>query len=184
MTAAEIYERAKYFFPPPPPPEFSASDLRKAPEAAGVYFIYDADEIVYVGESLCIRNRLANHDHALKNRHVSVIQCDKSQRRRLEAFYIGVLNPVLNRESTARCPTVYRRASNFQSLTRSLYAFIEEHPGCSLSHLRKATGWRTRSSLARMVIDRMKEWRFVREEIVQTSGRAKRLYYTYHAEVA
>jgi hypothetical protein len=176
MTAAEIYERARYFFPPPPPPEFSSINCQDVPEGAGVYFIHDAGRIIYVGESVCLLHRLQSHPHAKAGRDVSVIQCDKSQRRRLEAFYIGVLNPPLNRESSERCPVIYRSPCR-DSLPRKFLSHILRNPGCSLSELRQAVGWREKAARARLVIERMKEWKFIREETVLTAGRSKRIYF-------
>lgn len=181
MTAMELYERAKYFFPPPPPPEFAACDAAKAPRCPGVYFIYDGDQIVYVGESICVGNRLANHPHATSRRLASVIRCDTLQRKRLEAFYIGLLNPRLNRESTSRCQAVFSAAST-KSLVRRIAEYVARNPGCSLSDLRGSCGWKIRASVACEVICRMTEWKFLREEIVKTKGRPRRVYFLAASE--
>jgi hypothetical protein len=153
MTAAELYERAKYFFPPPPGPELGCRDAIKAPVSAGVYFIHEAGSIVYVGESIRVRDRLQGHEHLTDGRMVSVIECDALQRRRLEAFYIGVLNPPLNRESSDRCPVKYRRTAA------------------------KAAGGSYRSRQINLVVKRMEEWAFITEQIVATPGRPRRVYF-------
>lgn len=100
MTASELYEAAKYFFPPPPSPRLSCSCLDLLPNRPGVYFFWEGGFVIYVGESVNLKKRLCGHEHKSDTRRVSFIECDKSQRRRLEAFYIGVLDPVLNSEST------------------------------------------------------------------------------------
>ena len=181
MTPTQLYERAKYFFPPPPPPEFPSSDAAKAPRCPGVYFIYEGDEIVYVGESICVGDRLANHPHATHFRLASVITCEKIQRKRLESFYIGLINPRLNRESTSRCQTVYS-APSAKSLVRRIAEYVSRNPGCSLSDLRGSCGWKIPASVACEVIRRMKEWKFLREEIVKTKGRPRRVYFPSASE--
>jgi hypothetical protein len=181
MTAAELYERAKYFFPPPPLPEFSIDDAFQATGGSGVYFLYRDDVLVYVGESLCVRTRLLNHPHRRHVNRCSVIECDKSQRKRLEAFYIGVLNPRWNRESSDCVDSSDASAKKTKhckaSLCRKIYSVIKERPGCSLSECRKAAGWRHGSKNARRAIDVLVEWGFVSEVLVQTPGRVKRVYF-------
>ena len=175
MTAAELYERSKYFFPPPPVPHEARDDL--IPASAGVYFIYEDRSIVYVGESADLRARLRRHPHITSSRNVAVIECEASQRKRLEAFYIGVFNPLLNRESTFRCAVANRRRRKDASLHRRLYLFVAENPGCSLSELRQATGWSRASRIVRKAIDRLKEWKLIREVLTPTDGRTKRIYF-------
>ena len=188
MTAAELYERAKYFFPPPPSPEFSIEEAPQATDGSGVYFLYKDDVLVYVGESLCVRTRLLNHPH---RRHVnccSVIECDKFQRKRLEAFYIGVMNPRWNRESSDCVETsdasAKKKKHSKASLCRKIYSVIKERPGCSLSECRKAAGWHHSSKNARRAIDVLAEWGFVSEVLVQTPGRLKRVYFPKKEAVA
>lgn len=196
MTAAELYEAAKYFFPPPPLPEFSIDYASSATSGCGVYFLYEAEVLVYVGESLCVRARLMNHDHRRIVTHFSVIECDRLQRKRLEAFYIGVLNPRLNKESSHRvtrsdvkaksfCTSdTHCRSPNRSSLSRKIYSFIKSHPGCSLTDCRRAGGWKSGANKARYVIGRMVEFGFVREEVVHTPGRAKRIYFAIQKVIA
>jgi hypothetical protein len=181
MTAAELYERAKYFFPPPPLPELSINDATRATNNPGVYFLYQDAVIVYVGESLNVRNRLVSHEHKGCATHFSVCECDKTQRKRLEAFYIGVLNPRLNTQSSERVElvdAVKQSRRSPASMCRRLYSFVNKSPGCSLTDLRKAGGWRNNARKVRTVIDRMVEWRFVREEVVAGPGRSKRIYFS------
>lgn len=176
MNAAELYERSKYFFPPPPGPELGCREAIKAPVSAGVYFIHEAGSIVYVGESIRLRDRLQGHEHLTDGRMVSVIECDALQRRRLEAFYIGVLNPPLNRESSDRCPVKYRRTAA-KSLPRKILDHIKSSPGCSLSSIYKAAGGSYRSRQINLVVKRMEEWAFITEQIVATRGRPRRVYF-------
>lgn len=181
MTAAEIYETARYFFPPPPSAEFYASDAARLPRSSGVYFIYEGVRIVYVGESVCLRDRLSCHEHATQSRMVSFIECDRHQRKRLESFYIGLLNPPLNSQSTERCRIDRIKASG-KSLCRRAYEHVTSNPGCSLSELRKAIGWKHRSAKVRSLIQRMTEWGFICEHQRQTKGRTKRTYFASDAE--
>lgn len=59
----------------------SIEDLRKLPQCgrsdAGVYFLWEGDELVYVGLSKNIHNRLVRHRHIHFTKHTClVIECE------------------------------------------------------------------------------------------------------------
>jgi len=179
MTAAELYERSKYFFPPPPQPCYSIDLIDQIPDCCGVYFIWESGSVVYVGESIELRSRLRSHDHAAAGRLISFIQCDRSQRRRLEAFYIGVLDPSLNSQSSCKCPVKFTsQTARYGNIAKKLYQYITSNEGCSLSQIYRTLGRNTKVAAVRRVIVRMEEWGFVREVLVKTAGRTKRVYYS------
>ena len=180
MQISDIYQAAKYFFPPPPIPHGEATDC--IPASAGVYFIYEDQSIVYVGESINLRKRLRRHLHLTPSRKVTVIQCDVSQRKRLESFYIGVVNPPLNRESTFRCKAGNVKRKMSASLYRRVHSFVSANPGCSLSELRHALGGSRTSRVVRNAVERLEEWKLIHEVLTPTAGRTKRIYFC-HADV-
>lgn len=179
MTPSELYENAKYFFPPPPMPSAGMETAQNIPSASGVYFVWENKQVVYVGESVDLRRRLAaGHEHFKGDRKVSFVVCDTRQRRRLEAFYIGLLDPSLNKESTARCPAFTSRKQRRDTWSlRKLLRLIRKQPGCSHTDLHRAYGWRKSSAGLCNVLNRMVEWRFIRAEKIETSGRTRTVYY-------
>ena len=180
MTAKEIYEAAQMFFPPPPMPTVLASDIDQAPDCSGVYFLYSNNVLMYVGESLSIRKRLVRHQHKGKFDSFGWLRCDPAQRKRLESFYIGVLDPFLNHESTSAAVTrseakrpVFQRGS----LVRRLLRFIALHPGCTKTQLHKHVGWNKGAQDVNRVLDRMREWKLIHIEAVPTAGRTKHTFF-------
>lgn len=63
----------------------------------GVYFLLFLDEIVYVGQTTDLRNRLKQHWESNKgwNRYF-VIRCEKEDLLRLESYYILRFRPKYN----------------------------------------------------------------------------------------
>ena len=176
MTSAELYERAKYFFPPPPAAWVGFDSLDALPHTAGVYFIWEGTSVVYVGETIDLKARLRFHEHASSCRSISFIECDKRQRRRLEAFYIGVLDPHLNKESTRRCQVAFAIPSGRTSLVRRVFEYVAKNDPCSLSDIYRSAGRKSKSRHVRDVLSRLVEWRLVSESIAETAGRPKRVY--------
>jgi hypothetical protein len=186
MTATEIYQNAGMFFPPPPIPQFASDQLSDAPESSGVYFLYEGDRLVYVGESLNVQRRLETHDHKGRFDKVGVIACDSQHRRRLESFYIGLLDPPLNHQSTSyslktrsRCKSVNLKCRDHSQLLRRLVDFIANHHGCSKTDLHEAIGWRKGAIEVNAALNRLVEWKFIRVHFVATPGRRKQLFYPF-----
>jgi hypothetical protein len=180
MTAKEIYEAAQMFFPPPPLPSLKANQTSRASDSSGVYFLYSEQRLLYVGESLSIRRRLGHHEHKGKFDSFGWLNCASGQRKRLEAFYIGLLNPPLNHQSTyfARAKCGGKRSVRQEGhLSRRLLRFIDQHPGCTKTQLHKAVGWHKGADDVNRVLNRMADWRFIRIEFVETAGRRKSLFF-------
>jgi hypothetical protein len=186
MTATEIYAASQMFFPPPPAAEFCIKTIKRMRPGAGVYFLYDGQHCVYVGESVDVRKRLSGHEHLNQCDGIGVIWCESSQRKRVECFYIGLLDPRLNHQhSQINKPLPKtRRPSLWQShsfVLRKTWLFLLKNPGASLTEMRKCgIGWRTRSKVVRDVIRRLEEWGFVGTEVEYTNGRPKVRIYPKH----
>lgn len=62
----------------------------------GVYFLFDDEELVYIGRSQDIAKRLDQHQHSKKFDHYSFIECDGDERDELEADLIRLHKPKYN----------------------------------------------------------------------------------------
>lgn len=67
------------------------------PHESGIYFLFDKDDLIYIGESVSIHNRLIQH---YKNKRFDSYSCMIGMpglyRKEIEAFYIHKYEPVLN----------------------------------------------------------------------------------------
>ena len=89
--------------PSPPPPLHSSKDVNKMEPFAGVYVAWNEDGTAhYVGESINVPSRVQSSRPEIGSRMIGVVQCDKNERLRIEALYIGLLNPAGNCQSVER----------------------------------------------------------------------------------
>lgn len=65
----------------------------------GVYFLIDNGKIVYVGQSVNVYSRIAQHSQK-KFDSFAVLPCQKTELDALESLYIHVLRPPLNSNDT------------------------------------------------------------------------------------
>ena len=65
----------------------------------GVYFLLDQDEIVYVGQSVNVYARIAQHQDKKFDRY-AFISCSVDALDKLESIYIHYLRPKLNGDQT------------------------------------------------------------------------------------
>ena len=187
MNAQQTWKLSQFFFPPPPQTRFAADAIREALSAAGVYFFYQGLTCVYVGESLDVRIRLGSHEQMDGIDAIGVIYCDASQRKRLESFYIGLLNPERNDQSTIRTRDrdKSRRRKNAPkgSLVRRFIQHIKQHPGSTSSDvLRKDR--RLNSRRRREMIDFLVRWGVIEAVSERTAGRSKLVIYPITSRVA
>jgi hypothetical protein len=63
--------------------------------ATGVYFLIDGNKIVYVGQSVNVYARIAQHHNKVFD-SFAFIPCDKDSLDNLESLYIHILRPLLN----------------------------------------------------------------------------------------
>jgi hypothetical protein len=82
-----------------------ASEIARAAlpwaRSCGVYFLLDGDEVVYVGQSTHVYNRIPNHMDKVFNRY-AFVPCGEPMLDKLESLYIHCLRPRLNGDTKAR----------------------------------------------------------------------------------
>ena len=98
LSADEISE-----FPAAPTTTFTVAEVRKMDSFSGVYFAFDPDGTChYVGEAKDVTSRVSKSRPEIGDRVIGVIRCDPHERKRIESYFIGVLNPPGNSQSTER----------------------------------------------------------------------------------
>lgn len=65
-------------------------------EVCGVYFLINDDQVVYVGQSLNVYSRIAQHKNNKQFERFAFIPCPPTVLDRLESIYIHCLRPTLN----------------------------------------------------------------------------------------
>lgn len=74
-----------------------AVDITKAANTScGVYFLRKGDEIVYVGQSISVYGRVAQHKREKDFDTVTFLPCQPEDLNNLEGFFIRLLRPRLN----------------------------------------------------------------------------------------
>jgi len=68
----------------------------KIPRVCGVYFLIKECEIVYVGKSINVHNRLGSHLCDKDFDKINIIECGLTQLNRLESLYIKRFKPKYN----------------------------------------------------------------------------------------
>jgi hypothetical protein len=71
---------------------------RKVVPIVGIYFLVDEAQVVYVGQSVNVTNRIVQHDRdkVMKFDSASHVECAKEELDALEAAYIRMLRPKYN----------------------------------------------------------------------------------------
>ncbi len=83
----------------------SLAEVRALPReqsVCGVYFLFGGESVVYVGQSVDVHRRVADHSErrAACYGHFdgyAIVRCDREQLDVLEAYYIKTLKPPLNK---------------------------------------------------------------------------------------
>jgi hypothetical protein len=89
--------------PTPPPPLYTARDVNAMDPFSGVYIAWNSDGTAhYVGESINVPSRVQASRPEIGDRMVGVLHCDKNDRLRIEALFVGLLNPAGNGASNLR----------------------------------------------------------------------------------
>ena len=89
--------------PPVPAGEHTIEDIRGMLPFSGVYIGYVDDVPVYVGESRDVTKRVTRSRLELADCDgIGIVACPPEHRRRLEAYFIGLLNPPRNSQSSER----------------------------------------------------------------------------------
>jgi hypothetical protein len=107
MSSDEIAE-----FPAAPTETFTVCQVRKMESFSGVYFAFNSDgSCHYVGEAIDVTARVSKSRPEIGNRMIGVIRCDPHERKRIESYFIGVLDPPGNCQSTQRMRSSVNRSS-------------------------------------------------------------------------
>lgn len=161
------------FFPPPPPALSVQDAILILPNQAGVYFLYQSSHCVYVGEALSLRDRLKKHEHIKKADGIGFMLCDPYQRKRIESYYIGLIDPPLNKTSKVFAKQSARPADGRSCVRRVWDAIPETTDGIGLAELHRKS-WKSSSSKAfHKIVDRMERWGLIARGQVRTAGRNK-----------
>ena len=89
--------------PSPPPPLHTVQEVRSMDAFCGVYLSYDPDgSCYYVGESKKVSERVSKSRPEIGDRRIGLVRCAKHERKRIEAYFIALLDPPGNAISTHR----------------------------------------------------------------------------------
>jgi hypothetical protein len=90
-------------FPAAPPPTHSVCDVRRMRPFCGVYFSFNADgSCHYVGESEDVTKRVSKSRPEIGDRMIGLIECKPHDRKRIEAYFVALLDPAGNAASSHR----------------------------------------------------------------------------------
>ena len=100
----------------------------------GVYFLKQDDEIVYVGQSVNLKERIKSHkyDEAKEFNNHSFIECEKDKLNEVENAYILKHNPVFNIKKFE-----IKTGSNGMKKMKMLQVEDETHEQAKLQALKK-----------------------------------------------
>ena len=100
-------------FPAEPCETFSVSEVRAMSPFCGVYLAYNEDgSCHYVGESKDVTSRITKSREEIGDRRIGVIRCDLHDRKRIEAYFVAMLDPPGNAISTHRMKSSSTEPSN------------------------------------------------------------------------
>ena len=98
MTAEEIAS-----MPAEPTQTYEVDEVRAMKPFCGVYFAFNNDgSCHYVGESINVTKRVTKNRPEIGDRRIGVIECERNDRRRIEAYFVAMLDPPGNAISTHR----------------------------------------------------------------------------------
>jgi hypothetical protein len=96
MTAEEIRS-----MPAEPTETHTVDEIRGMEPFCGVYFAFDEDgSCHYVGESTNVTKRVTKSRREIGERRIGVVKCERHERKRIEAYFIAMLDPPGNAIST------------------------------------------------------------------------------------
>jgi hypothetical protein len=90
-------------FPCAPPPSHSVCDVRRMPPFCGVYFAFNSDgSCYYIGESEDVTKRVSKSRPEIGDRMIGLVECMPHERKRIEAYFVALLDPPGNGVSSHR----------------------------------------------------------------------------------
>ena len=104
-----------------PAERYTIKQIREMDSFSGVYIAFSGDDIIYIGESKDVTERVTKSRSELKGcTSMAVIECPVEHRKRLEAYLIGKHNPLRNHEHPER---------QKESLTKQGWEFSSKEDG-------------------------------------------------------
>jgi len=98
MNADQISE-----MPAEPVSLHTVQEIRAMPRFCGVYFAFNEDgSCHYVGESENVPDRVKSARKEIGDRRIGIVRCEPHERRRIEAYFVAMLDPPGNGISTHR----------------------------------------------------------------------------------
>jgi hypothetical protein len=85
--------------------------LIEVPKVSGIYFLVFGDEVIYVGQSKDVGQRIMGHGEKVYD-SVFILPCGLNHLNRVEAAFIGLLKPEMNMDQ-ARQRFVHNNATAF-----------------------------------------------------------------------
>lgn len=106
----EYVERSRFLladeipkFPAAPPPTHTVCEVRQMDSFCGVYFAFNEDgSCHYVGESEDVTKRVSKSRPEIAGRMIGLIECMPHERKRIEAYFVALLDPPGNGASSHR----------------------------------------------------------------------------------
>jgi len=90
-------------FPAAPPATHTVCDVRRMEGFCGVYFAFNDDGTChYVGESEDVTKRVSRSRPEIGERMIGLIECMPHERKRIEAYFVALLDPAGNGASSHR----------------------------------------------------------------------------------
>lgn len=90
-------------FPAVPPATHTVSEVRMMESFCGVYFAFNTDgSCHYVGESEDVTKRVTKSRPEIGDRLIGLIECAPHERKRIEAYFVALLDPPGNGASSHR----------------------------------------------------------------------------------
>jgi hypothetical protein len=103
VTAATMSVDEIGQFPAAPTEMFTVAEVRGMESFSGVYFAFNVDgSCHYVGEAKDVTSRVSKSRPEIGDRTIGLIRCEPHERKRIESYFIGILDPPGNCQSTHR----------------------------------------------------------------------------------
>lgn len=98
MTADQIKD-----LPSEPVQTYTVDEVRSMEPFSGVYFAFNEDgSCHYVGEAKDVTTRVSKNREEIGSRRIGLISCKPHERKRIESYFVGLLDPPGNGASTHR----------------------------------------------------------------------------------
>lgn len=90
-------------FPCAPSPTHTVAEVRRMNPFCGVYFAFNEDgSCHYVGESEDVTKRVSKSREEIGDRLIGFVECSPHERKRIEAYFVALLDPPGNGASSHR----------------------------------------------------------------------------------